>query len=178
MIACSSSTHVTIESPLGLMVIEASPLGLRQLRFASESESCALPRSMPSCEQAHEHAPIRLARRCIEAYFAREPRPWNGLPLDLRLTPFQTLVLAHLNEVPLGQTRTYGDLSKSVLGHPRAARAVASALRANPVLLVLPCHRIVPAGAKQGAGGYSGGPWRKQWLLRWEQSSSRSGGIW
>ena len=90
------------------------------------------------------------------------------LPLDLRGTPFQRLVWHALREIPRGRTETYAEVAARI-GHPRAARAVARACAANPVALLVPCHRVVPkAGGRSGppaAGGWRWGGARKRDLL-------------
>lgn len=83
-------------------------------------------------------------------------------------TPFQRAVWEATMKIPSGETRTYGDIAK-MIGHPRAARAVGSALKKNPRLIVIPCHRVVPASG--GVGQYVGGVRRKRWLLRHERKN-------
>jgi O-6-methylguanine DNA methyltransferase len=61
---------------------------------------------------------------------------------------------------------TYGEIAQA-LGHPRAARAVGAAIAANPIFIIVPCHRVVASGGEMG--GYAGGLWRKAWLLRHER---------
>ncbi|MGK0673659.1 MAG: methylated-DNA--[protein]-cysteine S-methyltransferase [Halothiobacillaceae bacterium] len=99
------------------------------------------------------------------AYFARAPLPDRPL-LAPAGTPFQQRVWRALAEIPLGQTRTYGELATRLGTSPRA---VGGALRANPIPIIIPCHRILAA---QGLGGYAGaseeGRRRKAWLLAHE----------
>ncbi|MEO3474593.1 methylated-DNA--[protein]-cysteine S-methyltransferase [Roseomonas sp. CAU 1739] len=93
------------------------------------------------------------------------------MPLDLRGTPFQRAVWAALREIPPGRTETYSQVAAR-LGRPGAARAVARACAANPVALLVPCHRVVPkAGgshALPGTGGWRWGAARKRALLALE----------
>lgn len=91
------------------------------------------------------------------------------LPLDVVATAFQWRVWQLLQEIPRGETRTYGELART-LRSPRAARAVARACATNPVALVIPCHRVVPA--RGDAGGYRWGPHRKERLLEREQRAA------
>lgn len=84
------------------------------------------------------------------------------LPLDLRGTPFQRDVWAALRDIPPGRTETYSQVAARI-GRPGAARAVARACAANPVALLVPCHRVVPAAG--GAGGWRWGAARKRTLL-------------
>jgi len=109
--------------------------------------------------------PDWISRR-LEAYFAR-PETRFDLPLALAGTPYQLRVWSVLRAIPVGETRTYGDLAHE-LGS--AARAVGQACRANPCPIVVPCHRVV---AKQGLGGFAGDTSGrrlevKRWLLRHE----------
>ncbi|MFN3763308.1 MAG: methylated-DNA--[protein]-cysteine S-methyltransferase, partial [Anaerolineae bacterium] len=87
------------------------------------------------------------------------------LPLDLRGTPFQRRVWEELRRVPYGQTVAYGELARRV-GRPGAARAVGRAVGANPVPIIVPCHRVV--GADGSLVGYGGGLEIKAALLRLE----------
>ena len=86
-------------------------------------------------------------------------------PLDPVGTPFQESVWAELRRIPSGETITYGDLARRV-GNPKAVRAVARACGANPLLLLVPCHRVV--GADGSLTGFAAGLERKQDLLRRE----------
>ena len=87
------------------------------------------------------------------------------LPLDVRGTAFQRRVWEELRRIPLGETRTYGEVAEAI-GSPRAMRAVGTACATNPVPFVVPCHRVVPASG--GIGNYGLGPARKAELLRRE----------
>lgn len=94
------------------------------------------------------------------------------LPLDLRATPFQKEVWQALQRIPCGQTRTYGQVAAAI-GRPDAARAVARACAANPVALLIPCHRVVYGDG--GLGGYRWGIERKAALLRRESEGCKRG---
>jgi O-6-methylguanine DNA methyltransferase len=86
------------------------------------------------------------------------------LPLDLHGTPFQVEVWKEMLRIPAGRTRSYGEVARNI-GRPKAFRAVAQACGANPIPVVVPCHRVV---ASNGLGGYTGGIDRKMFLLRRE----------
>ena len=90
----------------------------------------------------------------------------TDVPVDLESrTPFHREVLEHLLTIPKGEVRTYGQVAAAV-GRPRAHRAVGSAVARNPVSLLVPCHRVVPAAG--GVGNYGSGPHRKEALLNRE----------
>ncbi len=90
----------------------------------------------------------------------------TDVPVDLgSRTPFHRQVLEHLLTIPKGEVRTYGQVAAAV-GRPRAHRAVGSAVARNPVSLLVPCHRVVPAAG--GVGNYGSGPHRKEALLNRE----------
>lgn len=96
----------------------------------------------------------------------------TDLPLDLHGTPFQRAVWAALRQIPPGRTETYAEVAARI-GHPRAARAVARACAANPVALLVPCHRVVPkacGGQVPASGGWRWGADRKRALLAREAS--------
>lgn len=106
-----------------------------------------------------------LVRRVIE--LIDDPRdPGSDLPLDVRGTAFQQKVWQALRTIPAGETWTYGDLARAI-GKPGAARAVGAACGANPVCVVVPCHRVV--GSNGSLTGYAWGTERKKELLRRER---------
>ena len=94
--------------------------------------------------------------------------PTRDLPLDVQGTAFQRRVWEELRRIPLGETRTYGEVAAAI-GAPGASRAVGSACGANPVPVVVPCHRVVPASG--GIGSYGLGPDRKRRLLEREAAT-------
>lgn len=106
----------------------------------------------------------------LQEYFAgrrqsfRTPRLRQG-------TLFERAVWKELKRIPFGQTITYEELARHI-GHPRAARAVGTALSKNPLPVMLPCHRVVPAS--RGIGAYAGGRARKRWLLTFERRQQLS----
>ncbi len=102
------------------------------------------------------------ARKSLESYFDGELRAVDALVVRTGGTPFQRDVWAALRTIPAGQTLSYGVLAKR-LNRPSAMRAVGMANGANPVSIVVPCHRVI--GADGSLTGYGGGLPRKRWLL-------------
>ncbi len=100
----------------------------------------------------------------LRLFLAGEPAALSAVPVELGGTPFQRDVWAALREIPAGSTITYAELARRI-GRPRAVRAVGAANGANPVSVVVPCHRVV---GKDGLRGYGGGVARKEWLLAHE----------
>jgi methylated-DNA-[protein]-cysteine S-methyltransferase len=108
---------------------------------------------------------IELARAQLEAYFAGTLTRFE-LPLAPRGTALSLRVWEALRTIPLGETRSYGELARS-LGRPGAARAVGSANAHNPISIVVPCHRVI--GGDGSLTGYAGGLHEKTWLLAHER---------
>ncbi|MCY4031763.1 MAG: bifunctional DNA-binding transcriptional regulator/O6-methylguanine-DNA methyltransferase Ada [Hyphomicrobiales bacterium] len=100
-----------------------------------------------------------------------DPARGGDIPLDIRGTAFQEKVWNALIDIPVGETRSYGELAHDI-GHPKAARAIGAACNANPVAVVVPCHRVV--GANKSLTGYRWGLKRKQKLLQRETQCSES----
>jgi methylated-DNA-[protein]-cysteine S-methyltransferase len=105
----------------------------------------------------------------IARYFAGALRRFD-LPLDLAGTGFQLSVWQVIAGVPFGETRTYSGVAAAI-GRPTAYRAVGNACASNPIVIIVPCHRIV--GADRGLHGFGGGLDTKSWLLRHEGSLDR-----
>jgi methylated-DNA-[protein]-cysteine S-methyltransferase len=108
---------------------------------------------------------VSPARRAVEAYYDGDFTAVGGLPVKTGGTAFQRDVWGALRTIPLGETTTYGRLAIQVK-RPKAMRAVGMANGANPVSIIVPCHRVI--GANASLTGYGGGLERKRWLLRHE----------
>lgn len=104
-------------------------------------------------------------RRAVEAYFAGDLAAFDAIRVETGGTVFQRAVWRALRDIPAGETRTYGQLAQAV-GSPSAVRAVGLANGANPVGVIVPCHRVI--GANGTLTGYAGGLERKRWLLAHE----------
>ena len=108
------------------------------------------------------------ARYAVEAYYAGEISAIDSLQVETGGTVFQREVWAALRAIPAGETISYGHLAAG-LGRPKAVRAVGLANGANPVGVVVPCHRVI--GANASLTGYGGGIERKRWLLQHERAA-------
>ena len=108
--------------------------------------------------------------RQLRAYFDGSLTVFD-LPLNPQGTPFRRKVWAALQQIPYGETRSYGQLAAS-LGCSGAARAVGVANHHNPISIIIPCHRVI--GADGSLTGYGGGLAMKEWLLRHERRHSRA----
>lgn len=115
--------------------------------------------------QSEDPSPIRQAADELRRYFAGEQVQFT-CSLDLHGTPFQLAVWQELRHIPYGKTRSYGEIAQAI-GHPTASRAVGAANGANPVAIIVPCHRVI--GSNGALTGYGGGLPTKAWLLSLER---------
>lgn len=152
------SSEGSMSSPLGMLRLRCNEHGLTEVGFAPDATKPYRPSDPLLLE-----AMLRL-----EAYFAGATADFSDLPLAPAGTPFQHRVWAALRAIPPGATRRYGDIAAEI---GTAARAVGGACRGNPLLLVVPCHRVVAQTACGGFMGTASGPWpqRKQQLLDHER---------
>jgi methylated-DNA-[protein]-cysteine S-methyltransferase len=158
------NSETMMNSPIGRIRIAASERGITAMEIAPRQRgggTTAKPATQET-RKAREH--VALAMRQLKEYFAGQRRDFD-LPLDLRGTAHQQKVWQGLLEIPFGATLTYGELARRI-GSPDAARAVGAACGANPVWLVVPCHRAI--GSNGSLTGYGGGLWRKEYLLKHE----------
>ena len=162
---CEMATcYEWMESPVGRLLLVADELGLRQLLFA---EGRTPPRLEGSWSEGG--ACLREPIRQMEAFFAGERRRFD-LPLKPEGTGFQQRVWSALQEIPFGETVSYGELALRV-GNPAASRAVGLANGSNPIAIIIPCHRVIGTNGK--LTGYGGGLEKKRWLLDFERSQLR-----
>jgi methylated-DNA-[protein]-cysteine S-methyltransferase len=162
--------YTTIDSPVGMLLLAATPKGLVRVAYDVEGHDRVLDTLSRRISPRVLRAPRRLdaAARELDEYFGRERRVFD-LPLDLSLSRgFRQLVQRHLPEIAYGQTRTYGQVAELV-GSPRAVRAVGTACATNPLPLVVPCHRVLKADGTPGR--YVGGADAKKALLRLEAAA-------
>ena len=156
-------TYTTSDCPLGRLLVAASSRGLCMISIGKSDADLGkrLKSSFPSATLERSDRRMARLRRSVERRIAGKDLDEN-LPLDLHGTPFQLAVWKEMLRIPAGETLSYGDVARNI-GRPKAFRAVAQACGANPVPVVVPCHRVV---ASNGLGGYTGGIEKKIALLK------------
>ena len=162
--------YTTIDSPVGTLLLAATPQGLVRVAYDVEDHDRVLETLAQQISPRLLRAPKRLdvAAHELDEYFGKKRQAFD-LPLDLSLSRgFRQLVQRHLPEIGYGQTRTYGQVAELV-GNPKAVRAVGTACATNPLPVVVPCHRVLKADGTPG--GYVGGSAAKLALLRLEASA-------
>jgi methylated-DNA-[protein]-cysteine S-methyltransferase len=152
-----------VDSPVGTLTLIASDAGLHALLWPDERALCtaglALLRPHP------DHPVLIEASRQLAEYFAGARRAFE-LELAPRGTPFQRQIWDHLQKIPYGETRTYGELAAAT-GNIQRARAVGMANGKNPIGIMIPCHRVI--GRSGALTGFGGGLDTKAFLIGLEQ---------
>ena len=164
--------YATLDSPLGKLLLARTPRGLVRLAYPDSAEEDALlqdlaaqlsPRILAAPRQLDE------PRRELDEYFSHKRRRFE-LPVDWTLTRgFGRRVLRATARIPYGSASTYKDVAAKA-GSPRASRAAGNALGANPLPIIVPCHRVLHSTG--GLGGYTGGLERKRALLEIEAAQT------
>lgn len=152
--------RATIQTPLGTALLEGDESGLRSL-------------NLKDTEPLGNHPPsgsLKVAATQLQAYFMGTSTGFNLL-LNPNGTLFQQKVWDAVMQIPWGKQVSYLELATS-LGNPKAVRAVAAAIGKNPLLIIIPCHRVI--GSSGALTGYSAGLWRKKWLLGHEQTTRQT----
>ncbi|QIK83042.1 methylated-DNA--[protein]-cysteine S-methyltransferase [Sanguibacter sp. HDW7] len=157
----------TVASPVGDLLLAATPVGLVRVAFTAEDHDAVLDDLARRVSPRVLRAPTRLdavARELDEYFEGRRER--FDVTLDRRLSAgFRLAVLTHLTDVPFGRTESYAEVA-AALDNPKAVRAVGSACATNPIPVVVPCHRVLRSDGS--LGGYLGGLDAKTTLLRLE----------
>lgn len=162
-----SSVEITrLNTPLGTLEAAVVDGALCEVRFDDRwgSGKNVVARRFPDADVVAAEDPAGVTS-ALRRYFDGDVHTIDDLTVDVAGTPFQEAVWKALRTVGAGETITYGELARHI-GNPKAVRAVGTAVGSNPVGIVLPCHRIVPASG--GVGNYGGGVDRKRWLLEHE----------
>lgn len=155
-----------IDTPIGSIVLAADPAGLRALDFARDDGRVRARLGKGGARFRDGGRAVAAAAREVRAYFDGDLAALDRIEVAIdEGTDFQRQVWRALRTIPVGHTRSYRDLARAV-GRAKAVRAVGAANGANPIALVLPCHRVI---ASDGTlCGYGGGLPRKEWLLKHE----------
>ena len=162
----------TIDSPIGKLLLAATPEGLVRIAFELEDHCAVLARLADEISPRILRSPGRLdaAAAQLDEYFAGRRETFDvALDWSLVSGPFGRRVLAQTARIPFGATRSYREIAEQA-GSPNGFRAAGNALGANPIPIIVPCHRVLASGG--GLGGYTGGLDVKRWLLRREGRSA------
>ena len=155
-----------IDSPIGPLLLSGTQDYLSGLYFSTGSKARG-----PDPQWQRSDAEFKSAKRQLDEYFAGERKVFD-LALTPKGTPFQLSVLAALQEIPFGETRSYAEIAAAI-GNPKSVRAVGSANGNNPIALIIPCHRVI--GSNGSLTGFGGGLETKRFLLEFEMQHS---GLW
>jgi methylated-DNA-[protein]-cysteine S-methyltransferase len=167
-------SYAPIDSPFGTLLLAATKRGLVRVAFPEEGVDRVLERlaARVSPRIVEASSALEGMRRELEEYFDGGRRQFE-LPLDWTLVgPFGRRVLRVTSEIPYGRVSSYRDVATEA-GSPRGSRAAGNALGANPLPIVVPCHRVLRSGG--ALGGYGGGVERKRWLLELEGALEAAG---
>ena len=152
-----------VDSPIGELLLAGDDAGLAVIGFPKGSM-----RRNPEPDWIFNERKLATARRQLREYFAGKRREFD-LPLQLSGTEFQVSVLKALQEIPYGETVSYGEIARRI-GRPKAVRAVGAANGRNPLPIVVPCHRVI--GSTGDLTGFGGGLDTKEALLRLEAENT------
>lgn len=161
-------------TPTGVALLVCDETGaLRALDWEGYEERMQrlLRRHYGALQPVEAAAPAAITA-ALDAYFAGEVGAIDQIRVASNGTPFQRLVWAGLRQIPAGQTLSYAQLGSKIGVSPKTIRAVGQANGANPIGLVVPCHRVIAADG--GLGGYAAGLARKRWLLTHEGAPLRA----
>lgn len=158
--------YAVVPCPLGRLLVAATPRGICAVRLGDDDASMEtqLRSEFPAAEVQKVEESIHPWVRPLVDYLTGALRDLD-VPLDIKATAFQRRVWDHLRTIPYGETRSYSAVANAI-GAPKAMRAVGGACAANPVLLIVPCHRVIRGSG--ALGGYAGGIDRKRALLHAE----------
>ena len=141
-----------VETPIGEILVAGDADAVHEIHFAP---------AMPNDAWTPDDAALKYATVQLRSYFAGKRREFD-FPLAPRGTEFQLAVWTELRKIPYGETTTYGEIARTIR-RPDAVRAVGAANGANPIPIVIPCHRVI--GSTGSLTGFGGGLPVKRWLL-------------
>jgi len=164
--------YTITDSPLGRLLIAATDKGICTIQFADSDEELehGLRHEFPFATRRRDDEAMASWKQSLLRQM-RGQKLNRTLPLDIQATAFQRRVWDHLQTIPFGSTRSYGQVAKAI-GQPTASRAVARACATNPVAVAIPCHRIIREDGEPG--GYRWGIERKKTLLSMEKESAEA----
>ncbi|MGD2272524.1 MAG: methylated-DNA--[protein]-cysteine S-methyltransferase [Desulfobacterales bacterium] len=159
--------YSVVECPLGHLLLAATKKGICAVRIGDSQKALrdGLKNEFQNADIHETDSELSHWPQMLINYLSGKT-PWPKLPYDVQASAFQRKVWESLRTIPEGQTAHYSEIAATI-GHPAATRAVGRACAANPVALIVPCHRVVPKSG--GVGGYRWGPERKKKLLEMEK---------
>ena len=152
------------ESPFGNIIVASTPKGICYMAFADDRED-AFSKLQEQFPNATYTQVVDVAQQDALHIFKKDWSELSKIKLHLKGTSFQLKVWETLLKIPMGDLSTYSDISKQI-HQPNASRAVGSAIGANPVAFLIPCHRVIKSTGE--SGGYHWGPTRKSAIIGWE----------
>lgn len=155
----------TIDSPIGPLTAAERAGRVCLLHFGQDGSAIDQMFDTWYPGEGRARQPLQMMPGILRRYFAGELAVLDDVPVELNGTPFQKQVWLALRRIPSGATISYAELARRI-GNAAAVRAVGSANGANPVAVIVPCHRVI--GSNGSLSGYGGGIERKQWLLAHE----------
>ncbi len=156
----SEKVFAYYRSPIGALKVVGSPDGIAEISFLDDAQPSA---EIPAC--------LIDCVRQLDEYFDGARKEFS-VKLDLRGTEFRKRVWRALSKIPFGATTSYLNVA-NLLGDKKSIRAVGRANGQNPIVIIVPCHRVI--GSDGSLTGYGGGLWRKAWLLNFEGSRQQTG---
>jgi AraC family transcriptional regulator of adaptative response/methylated-DNA-[protein]-cysteine methyltransferase len=159
------------ETPFGQIIVASTPKGICHMAFADEGRDSAFAELKARFPNARYIQLVDQAQQNALFIFGQDWSKLDKIKLHLKGSPFQIRVWETLLRVPMGGLTTYSGLAEEI-GHPKAARAVGSAVGANPVAFLIPCHRVIRATGQTGQ--YHWGALRKEVILGWEAAKTAS----
>ena len=161
-------SYVTAPCPLGVVLVAGTARGVSVVSLGDSADALVarLKAEFPRAVVREDRRALRQTLETVLRHLDGQSADVHQLPLDVRSTAFERRVWSAIQRIPAGSRATYAEVA-AMVGAPRGARAVARACALNPVAIVVPCHRVVPAAG--GTGGYRWGAERKAALLEAEQ---------
>ena len=153
-----------LDTPIGELLLAGQDGALSMIGFPKGSM-----RRDPEADWIYNEKPLADVRQQLQEYFAGQRKDFD-LPLQLTGTEFQVSVLQALQQIPYGETVSYGEVARRI-GRPKAMRAVGAANGRNPIPIVVPCHRVI--GSSGDMTGFGGGIDTKEALLRLEAENTQ-----